>query len=665
MATIPILEVISFSHEHSIHKVSNLMKGAGKWTTPMRNISAKKGQEITELEAEFRLPPCYIEALEIGNYWTAIFEIEVGRSGESLSSRKPLLKNSSVLFMNKMECRSGFGNGNTGNKFEKMMFYKKDDINPEVLDSSKPWDRIKIICKQPHNHDTYFGLSTLKIRGRRLDSSPIVLNEKIDNFPEHKNQETVKLDRNNPDWMHPGSRASKLMEKSAKTNQTKDRGLFKFKHFKDEKENKAQTVSPLRKKLREEDDLNCPLESKTSKNSRNDILTHDAVKPNNSPNEKSKMKRQKINKVQSDSKKIKLDDNSQYESDLQQPSTSKNSKVSRVKNFTFFPKTSTPTPSSKTIKNTSIDIQSKEDLMKYSIDQLRNKGVLIREKAFTKSKSLPLRDKTELMVDAGQKLFFYKIGRHIFMKTLGTIYEPFVEPEHVSGIFKNYSETEIFASDLLEFTPNKTLKTTEIPRTLMLSRSISPIQVETDENIVIQSKNKTPKTTESPRTLTVSSFVESPIQTEAEENIVIQSKEDLLKYSIEQLKSKGVLVEEKTFKKPRSLPLQNKTEKLVGAGEKVVFYKLGLYIYMKISEEIYEPEIADPTYITGIFRKYTADEITASDFVEFTPIKKQKQKPEKKPKKEDPKVPFINHVPPKPMGTCPMCDNTFPLKGIY
>merc|ERR1712223_383497 len=50
-------------------------------------------------------------------------------------------------------------------------FFQKSDINSEVLNSSKPWDRLRVVCKQPHRNDVLFGLSLLKIRGQRLDNS--------------------------------------------------------------------------------------------------------------------------------------------------------------------------------------------------------------------------------------------------------------------------------------------------------------------------------------------------------------------------------------------------------------------------------------------------------------------------------------------------------------
>ena len=63
------------------------MKNCGKWTIPVKNVSAIRGKEITEIQAEFKVPLCKIEAIDIGNFWSSVIEIEVGRSGESASSR--------------------------------------------------------------------------------------------------------------------------------------------------------------------------------------------------------------------------------------------------------------------------------------------------------------------------------------------------------------------------------------------------------------------------------------------------------------------------------------------------------------------------------------------------------------------------------------------------
>ena len=87
MAPIPLVEVISFSTEHPVNRVSNIMKNCGKWTIPVKNVSAARGKEITEIQAEFKVPLCRIEAIDIGNFWSSVIEIKVGRSGESANSR--------------------------------------------------------------------------------------------------------------------------------------------------------------------------------------------------------------------------------------------------------------------------------------------------------------------------------------------------------------------------------------------------------------------------------------------------------------------------------------------------------------------------------------------------------------------------------------------------
>ena len=293
MSSIPILEVVSFSTEHSTHRITNLIKGIGKWTIPIKNVSAIRGQEITDLEAEFRLPPCQIEALDIGNFWTAILEIEVGRSGESDSQRKPLLMKDSNIFMNKLDCR-------TNNNFEMVKFFQKSDINSEVLNSSKPWDRLRVVCKQPHRNDVLFGLSLLKIRGQRLDhNSQIFPHPNLENIlPTGKNTLELEIDKNqdkvlpndgsnsdHQEWFVPGSRASKILEKSI-TNKSKIGLKFNFKtKQQQQKENtsgifkKNSTITMLKRKLRDEDDLNHiqePLAKRISKpTSRNDILSQD------------------------------------------------------------------------------------------------------------------------------------------------------------------------------------------------------------------------------------------------------------------------------------------------------------------------------------------------------------------------------------------------------
>ena len=163
MAPIPLVEVISFSYEHPVNRVSNIMKNCGKWTIPVKNVSAARGKEITEIQAEFKVPLCRIDAIDIGNFWSSVIEIEVGRSGESANSRIPLLKSPTLNLMTRIDCRNG-------NNAEAMKFFNKDDLNPKVVESQKAkgWDRLAILCKQSDKNDVLFGISTLGLDVQKL-----------------------------------------------------------------------------------------------------------------------------------------------------------------------------------------------------------------------------------------------------------------------------------------------------------------------------------------------------------------------------------------------------------------------------------------------------------------------------------------------------------------
>lgn len=156
MATrsITFRDIISFSAEHPTNKVQNLLKTGktGKWTSPKHHPEAT-------IDVELSLPPCYIKSLDIGNHWTAVLEIEVGRK-EGSSKREPLLKAPSTL-MSRIDCQIG------SNK-DAMKFYTADD---DFTTSAKNrWvDRIRFVCRQPFRRDVLFGLSTVAVRGISVD----------------------------------------------------------------------------------------------------------------------------------------------------------------------------------------------------------------------------------------------------------------------------------------------------------------------------------------------------------------------------------------------------------------------------------------------------------------------------------------------------------------
>ena len=246
MSKIALVEVISFSTEHPVNRVSNLLKGLGKWTNPVKNVSAK-GKEVTIIQAEFKIPLCKIEAINIGNCWSSTIEIEVGRSGESASSRIPLLKNPTLNLMTRIDCRDG-------KNAEAMKFLCKDDLNPNVIETQKfkGWDRLAILCKQSDKNDVLFGISTLELRGKVLVKPEVLIDFQDTSTNSFKREVDKSSDflKKQPDWYIPGSRASKLIEKSLK-----ERDPSIETSSKKEKENRPHFVSPSRKLLRKEDDL--------------------------------------------------------------------------------------------------------------------------------------------------------------------------------------------------------------------------------------------------------------------------------------------------------------------------------------------------------------------------------------------------------------------------
>ena len=99
---------------------------------------------------------------------------------------------------------------------------------------------------------------------------------------------------------------------------------------------------------------------------------------------------------------------------------------------------------------TPVVITKKEDFLKYTNDQLKRSGILVQHRAYTKSKDLPLLKNKTLRVEAEQRITFYKQGKLILICAKDKLYDPNVEPEHVAGIFKDYTEAQITANDSLE-----------------------------------------------------------------------------------------------------------------------------------------------------------------------------------------------------------------------
>lgn len=201
MAALPILDIVSFSTEHTVHKLANLVGRKGRWTTPPNG-----GLEV--LEAEFRIPEnSLIEGLDVGNYYSASLRVEVGRSGESTSKLRPLLKGVEAVLMTRLDRHSG-------TNATSVKFFTDQDFCAEAKKGR--WDRVKVILKQPFRGDDVgcFGLALIVIRGRRPEDQSVLGSE----AGLLRLQE--KAEKQNPSpQVVPSSRAGRLVEAALKKQQ--------------------------------------------------------------------------------------------------------------------------------------------------------------------------------------------------------------------------------------------------------------------------------------------------------------------------------------------------------------------------------------------------------------------------------------------------------------
>ncbi|XP_014253734.1 DNA repair protein XRCC1-like isoform X2 [Cimex lectularius] len=143
MPIVKIERVVSVSSEDKNHEASNLLQrdfSNKKWkckTPGEKNISV-----ILQLEKA-----CKIVAVDVGNENSAFIEILVGHSAEP-DTLKPLLVTSSLMTLQE---------GKNGDNTNGVKFFKSESFCESVKDEK--WDRVKLVCTQPYNKYSQFGLS--------------------------------------------------------------------------------------------------------------------------------------------------------------------------------------------------------------------------------------------------------------------------------------------------------------------------------------------------------------------------------------------------------------------------------------------------------------------------------------------------------------------------
>ncbi|CAB0003672.1 unnamed protein product [Nesidiocoris tenuis] len=144
MPRIKLDKVISVSSEDPVHTASNLLKGdydSKKWKS--KNPGEKK------ICAVFKFfEPATISSVDVGNENSAFIEILVSRSASGSDDYQVLLPATTMMTL-----REAKFSENTN----AVKFFKFDDFCADTRDSK--WDQVMIVCTQPYNVVTQFGLS--------------------------------------------------------------------------------------------------------------------------------------------------------------------------------------------------------------------------------------------------------------------------------------------------------------------------------------------------------------------------------------------------------------------------------------------------------------------------------------------------------------------------
>ena len=148
MAPIKLTSVVSCSTQDKVACAKNLLYSDSfkKWATEKPGLA--KASVILQLESEQQ-----ITGIDIGNNGSAFVEVLVANSANDTEFENLIVMSS---FMTPSESRA------QTNRFKIRMF-GKEELCKQTAD--KKWDRIKIVCTQPYNKNTGYGLSVVTVQG--------------------------------------------------------------------------------------------------------------------------------------------------------------------------------------------------------------------------------------------------------------------------------------------------------------------------------------------------------------------------------------------------------------------------------------------------------------------------------------------------------------------
>jgi len=156
MPVIKVKHIVSFSSEDKKFPAENLLKPEGTCKWKSASTGEKSVSAILQLEKATE-----IHQIDIGNEGSAFIEVLVGRSSQTEEDYKVLLVASS--FMDPKESRSS-------SNPTRVRIFSSDKLSQTAF--KEKWDRVKIVCTQPFNKSTQYGLSFIKFHSAPDDSVP-------------------------------------------------------------------------------------------------------------------------------------------------------------------------------------------------------------------------------------------------------------------------------------------------------------------------------------------------------------------------------------------------------------------------------------------------------------------------------------------------------------
>ncbi|XP_077869051.1 DNA repair protein XRCC1-like [Saccoglossus kowalevskii] len=152
MPPIKLQHVVSCSSEDPNHKADNLLKDETYRKWKCKSAGEKNVSVILQFEKSTQ-----IHSIDIGNDGSAFAEVLVGKSTFVFDFSKVILVSSS--FMSPAESKNC-------NNVNRVRIFGSDKLSKTVCNQN--WDRVKIVCTQPFNKHTAFGLSFIKFHSPPL-----------------------------------------------------------------------------------------------------------------------------------------------------------------------------------------------------------------------------------------------------------------------------------------------------------------------------------------------------------------------------------------------------------------------------------------------------------------------------------------------------------------